>query len=42
MKNHLLKELKKENFPDFSIFLQDKSLEILPDLLEELLQERKN
>ena len=33
---------KKESFPDFSIFLQDKSLEIIPDLLEELLQEKKN
>ena len=42
MKSTLLNELKKENFPEFSIFLQDKSLEILPDLLEELLQERKN
>ena len=42
MKNILLNELKKESFPDFSIFLQEKSLKIIPDLLEELLQERKN
>ena len=42
MKSTLLNELKKEKFPDFSMFLQDKSLEIIPDLLEELLQERKN
>ena len=42
MKNILLNELKKESFPDFSIFLQEKSLKVIPDLLEELLQERKN
>lgn len=42
MKNVLINELKKETFPDFSIFLQEKSLKIIPDLLEELLQEKKN
>ena len=42
MKNQLINELKKESFPDFSIFLQEKSLKIIPDLLDELLQERKN
>ncbi len=42
MKDKLLKELKKESFPDFSLFLDNKALNEIPELLQELLQERKN
>jgi len=41
MKDILLKELRKEWFPNFSLFLEDKALEEMMELLEELLEERK-
>ena len=41
MKDILLKELRKERFPNFSLFLEDKALEEMMELLEELLEERK-
>ena len=42
MKDILLEELKKESFPNLSLFLKDEALKELPKLLEELLDERKN
>lgn len=42
MKDKLLKELKNEGFPNLSLFLENKALNEIPKLLQELLEERKN
>ena len=41
MKDIMLEELRKEWFPNLSLFLEDKALEEIMELLEELLEERK-
>jgi len=42
MKEKLLNELAKDGPIDFDLFLSDEALKVIPELLDELLQERKD
>jgi hypothetical protein len=41
-KQKILKELKKDSFPDLKILFSEECLDEAPELLEELLEEEKN
>ena len=42
MKEKLLNELAKDGPIDFDLFLSDEALKVIPELLDELLQEWKD